>query len=80
LNSFLSKFAPLTNYTTDSDTKLNNETESVIKFVRGASFDKKESKEIRREVVLPVYGIVNSIVIYNIEYNNTYRQQKSKHQ
>ncbi len=44
LNSFLSKLAPLTNYITDSDAELNDETESVMKFVRGSSFDKKEFK------------------------------------
>jgi hypothetical protein len=30
LNSFLSKLAPLTNYITDSDAELNDETKSVM--------------------------------------------------
>ncbi len=30
LNSFLSKIAPLTNYITDSDKKMDDETESVM--------------------------------------------------
>jgi hypothetical protein len=44
LNSFLSKLAPLTNYMTDSVSSFNSALESVIKVVRGASFDKKEFK------------------------------------
>jgi hypothetical protein len=30
LNSFFSKFAPLTNYLTDSDAEFNDETKSVM--------------------------------------------------
>jgi hypothetical protein len=44
LNSFLSKLAPLTTLMADSDAELNEETESVMYFVRGASFVKKEFK------------------------------------
>jgi hypothetical protein len=44
LNSFLSKHAPLTTLIPDSDAELNEETEFVMQFVRGASFDKKEFK------------------------------------
>jgi hypothetical protein len=44
LNSFLSKLAPLTNYITDSVSSFNFASESGIKVVRGASFDKKEFK------------------------------------
>jgi hypothetical protein len=44
LNSFLSKLAPLTSSIPDSDAELNDKTESVMSFIRGASFDKKEFK------------------------------------
>jgi len=55
LNSFLSKskLAPLTNYITDSDAELNDETESVTCNLSGGQvLIKRNSKEMWREVFL----------------------------